>query len=200
MKVLKVKKLREDAILPQRAHSTDSGLDLFAAEDEVLWYGDHKLIKTGIAIELEPGYEAQVRSKSGIALKQGVFVLNSPGTVDCGYQGEKLIKTGIAIELEPGYEAQVRSKSGIALKQGVFVLNSPGTVDCGYQGEIGVILFNTSRTEVVKIKKGQKIAQLVVQKVELPEVVEVDEIYSENSDRGDGGFGSTGLTDNDCIG
>ena len=153
MKVLKVKKLREDAILPQRAHSTDSGLDLFAAEDEVLWYGDHKLIKTGIAIELEPGYEAQVRSKSGIALKKGVFVLNSPGTVDCGYQGE-----------------------------------------------IGVILFNTSRTEVVKIKKGQKIAQLVVQKVELPEVVEVDEIYSENSDRGDGGFGSTGLTDNDCIG
>lgn len=153
MKVLKVKKLREDAILPQRAHATDSGLDLFAAEDVVIWYKEHKLIPTGIAIELEPGYEAQVRSKSGLALKQGAFVLNSPGTVDHGYQGE-----------------------------------------------VGVILFNTSGTEVVKIKKGQKIAQLVIQKVELPEVIEVDEIYNEGTDRGDGGFGSTGLTINDFIG
>lgn len=146
MKVLEVKKLREDAILPQRAHTTDSGLDLFAAEDVIIWYGEQKLIPTGISIELEPGYEAQVRSKSGLALKEGLFVLNSPGTVDYGYQGE-----------------------------------------------VGVILFNTSRTKVAQIKKGQKIAQLVVQKVELPEVVEVSEVYDEGSDRGDGGFGSTGL-------
>lgn len=153
MKVLKVKKLREDVVLPQRAHSTDSGLDLFAAEDVVIWYGEQKLVPTGIAIELEPGYEAQVRSKSGLALKDGLFVLNSPGTVDHGYQGE-----------------------------------------------VGVILYNTSRTKVAQIKKGQKIAQLVIQKVELPEVIEVDEIYNEGTDRGDGGFGSTGLTVNDYIG
>lgn len=153
MKVLKVKKLREDAILPQRAHATDSGLDLFAAEDVVVWMG-----------------------------------------------GKELVKTGIAIELEPGYEAQIRSKSGIALNNGVFVLNSPGTIDHGYEGEIGVILLNTSRTHIFKVKKGQKIAQLVIQKVELPQVMEVSEIYSDGTDRGDGGFGSTGLTENDCIG
>lgn len=153
MQILKVKKLSPDAILPQRAHSTDSGLDLFASQDIVLWHGDRQLVPTGIAIELEPGYEAQVRSKSGLALKQGVFVLNSPGTVDHGYQGE-----------------------------------------------VGVIMYNTSKTEVVKIKKGQKIAQLVIQKVELPEVIEVSEIYVDGTDRGDGGFGSTGLNDRECTG
>lgn len=149
MKVLKVKRLTKDALLPERAHITDSGLDLFASEDVTIWYGEQKLIPTGIAIELEPGYEAQVRSKSGLALKNGVFVLNSPGTVDHGYKGE-----------------------------------------------VGVILFNTSREHVYNVKKGQKIAQLVVQKVELPMVEEVDEIYATGTDRDSGGFGSTGLESN----
>ena len=86
--MLKVKKLHENAILPTRSHATDSGLDLYCLEDIVLWPGDRTLVKTGIAIELEPGFEAQVRSKSGLALKSGIMVLNSPGTVDCGYKNE----------------------------------------------------------------------------------------------------------------
>lgn len=86
--MLKVKKLHKNAILPTRSHATDSGLDLYCLEDIVLWPGDRMLVKTGIAIELEPGFEAQVRSKSGLALKSGIMVLNSPGTVDCGYKNE----------------------------------------------------------------------------------------------------------------
>lgn len=84
----KVKKLHEDAILPQYASNSESGADVFAIQDYVVKAGERVLVKTGIAIELPQGYEAQVRSKSGIALKSGVMVLNSPGTIDESYRGE----------------------------------------------------------------------------------------------------------------
>ena len=86
--VTKVKKLREDAILPKYASSGHSGADLFTPEAVVIRAGERKLVKTGIAIALPEGYEAQVRSKSGLALKAGLMVLNSPGTVDEKYRGE----------------------------------------------------------------------------------------------------------------
>lgn len=86
--VTKVKKLRKDAILPKYASSGDSGADLFTPEAVVIRAGERKLVKTGIAIALPEGYEAQVRSKSGLALKAGLMVLNSPGTVDEKYRGE----------------------------------------------------------------------------------------------------------------
>lgn len=86
--VTKVKKLRKDAILPKYASSGDSGADLFTPEAVVIGAGERKLVKTGIAIALPEGYEAQVRSKSGLALKAGLMVLNSPGTVDEKYRGE----------------------------------------------------------------------------------------------------------------
>lgn len=84
----KVKKLREDAILPAYAGSGDSGADLFTPEEVTVKAGERILIKTGIAIALPDGYEAQVRSKSGLALKKGLMVLNSPGTVDNLYRGD----------------------------------------------------------------------------------------------------------------
>ena len=86
--VTKVKKLREDAILPKYASSGDSGADLFTPDEVIIKAGERKLVKTGIAIALPEGYEAQVRSKSGLALKAGLMVLNSPGTVDEKYRGE----------------------------------------------------------------------------------------------------------------
>ena len=86
---LQVKKLHEDAKLPQYANQWgDSGADVFAIDNYELQPGERKLIKTGIAIVLQDGFECQVRSKSGLALKRGLFVLNSPGTVDNGYRGE----------------------------------------------------------------------------------------------------------------
>jgi dUTP pyrophosphatase len=85
---LKVRRLSPNAQLPARAHAADAGLDLFAAEAAVLLPGESRLVKTGIAIELPPRTEAQIRPRSGLALKHQVTVLNTPGTVDEGYRGE----------------------------------------------------------------------------------------------------------------
>src|SRR5690242_518468 len=85
---LKVKKLNPDAILPSYAREGDAGLDLFAVKPLVIAPGTSALVPTGIAIELPSGTEAQVRPRSGLALKHAVTVLNTPGTVDEGYRGE----------------------------------------------------------------------------------------------------------------
>jgi len=146
-KVVKFKKLNPDAIIPDYAHPGDAGMDLYSVEDMVI----------------------------------------EPLTW-------KLVPTGLACELPEGTEGQVRSKSGIALKNGVFVLNTPGTVDENYRGEIGVVLYNLNTKENFVIKKGQKIAQLVIANVEYVETMEVSEISDSN--RGEGGFGSTGLGKN----
>jgi dUTP pyrophosphatase len=104
--------------------------------------------------------------------------------------GERqLVPTGIFIELPEGYEAQVRPRSGLALKQGITCLNSPGTIDADYRGELKVILINLSQEEQV-IHSGDRIAQIVVQKVERVAWHEVS-VLAE-SDRNHGGFGHTG--------
>jgi dUTP pyrophosphatase len=85
---LKIQQLHESAIIPHYAHPGDAGLDLFAIEHQEILPGETQLIKTGIAIALPPGYEAQIRPRSGLALKHSITVLNSPGTIDSGYRGE----------------------------------------------------------------------------------------------------------------
>ncbi len=100
-----------------------------------------------------------------------------------------LVKTGLFIEVPEGYEAQVRPRSGLALKHAITVLNTPGTVDAGYRGEVGVILFNAG-DEAFEIKRGDRIAQMVISKLPRVEMVKVDKL--SESLRGQGGFGSTG--------
>ncbi|MGO1044158.1 dUTP diphosphatase [Clostridioides difficile] len=85
---LKVKKLNDDAIIPNFAHKGDAGMDLYSIEEVVIPSGETKLIKTGICIELPAMTEAQVRPRSGLALKHSITVLNTPGTIDEGYRGE----------------------------------------------------------------------------------------------------------------
>ncbi len=102
----------------------------------------------------------------------------------------RLIPTGLSLELPPGYEAQIRPRSGLALKQGLTCLNSPGTIDADYRGEVGVLLINLSKDPVV-LKRGDRIAQLVVASVVQASLVEV-EVLTETG-RGEGGFGSTGV-------
>ncbi|MEM7591447.1 MAG: dUTP diphosphatase [Cyanobacteria bacterium P01_A01_bin.83] len=85
---LKIVKLHPAAITPQYAHPQDAGLDLFAIEENEIPPGETQLIKTGIAIALPPNTEAQIRPRSGLALKYSITVLNSPGTIDAGYRGE----------------------------------------------------------------------------------------------------------------
>jgi len=101
-----------------------------------------------------------------------------------------LIPTGLFIELPIGYEAQIRPRSGLALKQGLTCLNSPGTVDADYRGEIKVILINLSQ-EVQTINHGERIAQMVIQKVESADLIEVDML--NDTQRAAGGFGHTGV-------
>ena len=105
--------------------------------------------------------------------------------------GERaLVPTGISIALPNGYVALVHPRSGLAIKHGVTMVNSPGTVDAGFRGELQIILINHDPKEPISFKRGDRIAQLVIQEVEIAEFVEVDAL--PGSDRGSGGFGSSG--------
>jgi dUTP pyrophosphatase len=100
-----------------------------------------------------------------------------------------MIPTGLTIALPPGYEAQVRPRSGLAAKHGVTVLNSPGTIDADYRGEISVLLINHG-TEPFTVRRGERIAQMVIAPVSRAELVLSSSLST--TDRGSGGFGSTG--------
>ncbi|NOY75780.1 MAG: dUTP diphosphatase [Kiritimatiellaeota bacterium] len=100
-----------------------------------------------------------------------------------------LVPTGIFMEFPEGYEAQVRPRSGLALKHAITVLNSPGTIDAGYRGEVSVILLNAG-AENFQISRGDRIAQMVINKLPKVDLVAVGEL--SDSARGAGGFGSTG--------
>ena len=142
--IVKVKKLRPEAVIPQYAHTGDAGMDVCNA---------------GPDIKLAP-------------------------------QSRCLAPTGLSVEIPPGYELQVRPRSGLALKKGLTVLNTPGTIDAGYRGEIGVILFNSDPRAEAEIKHGERVAQIVLNKVEIIEWEESGAL--EASSREAGGFGSTG--------
>ena len=102
----------------------------------------------------------------------------------------QLVPTGIAIALPHGFVALVHPRSGLAIKNGVTLVNAPGTIDAGYRGEISCIVINLDPKDEVSFKKGDRIAQLVIQKVERAEFIEVTEL--PESERGSAGFGSTG--------
>jgi dUTP pyrophosphatase len=104
--------------------------------------------------------------------------------------GRALVPTGAAIAIPWGYAGFVQPRSGLALKHGVTCLNTPGLIDSGYRGELKVLLVNTDPTEPFDVVRGERIAQLVIQRVEECRFAEVDELPP--SERGDGGFGSTG--------
>jgi len=105
--------------------------------------------------------------------------------------GERaLIPTGISIALPDGYAAFVHPRSGLAIKYGISMVNAPGTVDAGFRGELQVILINHDQHESVTFSRGDRIAQLIIQKVEKAEFIEVSEL--PGSGRGTDGFGSTG--------
>lgn len=143
--------------------------------------------ETGIKIINTSGHslpEYATQGSAGLDLKAN---LESPITLQP--MERAIIPTGIFIELPAGFEAQVRPRSGLALKHGITCLNSPGTVDSDYRGELKVILVNLSKQEYA-IKNGERIAQMVISKVERASWIPVTEL--ESSTRGDGGFGHTG--------
>lgn len=128
-----------------------------------------------------PAYEHP--GDAGLDLRARADVSLAPGA-------RALVPTGIAIALPAGYVALVCPRSGLALRHGIGLVNAPGVIDAGYRGEISVILVNHDLHETVDVRRGDRIAQLVVQRVEAARLVEVSEL--PGSHRGDGGFGSTG--------
>jgi dUTP pyrophosphatase len=100
------------------------------------------------------------------------------------------VRTGIAVEIPDGQAGLVLPRSGLAARHGIALVNAPGLIDAGYRGEIRVLLLNTDRRELFTVQSGERIAQLVLVRIETPEVVEVHELAL--SERGAGGFGSSG--------
>lgn len=111
--------------------------------------------------------------------------------LELGPLSTTIVKTGLFVKIPEGYEIQVRPRSGLSAKSKLRIANSPGTIDSDYLGEIGIIIDNISDTYHHLIKKGERIAQLVLKKVEQIEWEEVEE-FSEITERNTGGFGSTG--------
>ena len=128
-----------------------------------------------------PGYAKA--GDAGADLTSRVEITLQPGE-------RALVPTGISIALPNGFAAFVHPRSGLALKHGVSIVNTPGTVDAGFRGELKVILINHDRDTAITFHKGDRIAQLVIQKVEQAQFIDV--AYLPGSDRGEGGFGSTG--------
>jgi dUTP pyrophosphatase len=110
------------------------------------------------------------------------------GTLDPGQRAS--IRTGIAVEIPEGEAGLVLPRSGLAARHGIALVNAPGLIDSGYRGEIVVLLLNTDRSARFELAAGDRIAQLVLVKVQTPEVLEVEELAA--SERGAGGFGSSG--------
>ncbi len=109
-------------------------------------------------------------------------------TLDPGERGA--VRTGIELAIPDGYAGFVHARSGRAAKEGLAVVNAPGVIDSGYRGEVKVLLVNLDRSEPIHLKRGDKVAQLVVQPVVRVELAEVEAL--EGSERGAGGFGSSG--------
>ncbi len=126
------------------------------------------------ATEESSGLDIRAAVHKSVVLKAGEF---------------KMIPTNLIFEIPSGYELQVRPRSGLAAKYGIGIMNSPGTIDADYRGEVKVILFNFGIDDF-EIKRGERIAQIVVSKVYKAELNEVNEL--NNSKRGSGGFGHTG--------
>ena len=139
-----------------------------------------------LIMRLDPGLPLPQRAHPGDAGSD----LFAAADVDLGPGQRATVGTGVCIALPDGYAAFVHPRSGLAARYGVTIVNAPGTVDAGYRGEIKVILLNTDAEQPVQFRRGDRIAQLVIQKVERPVFLEVASL--PGSQRGEGGHGSTG--------
>lgn len=170
---LQVKKLSVHATIPTKAHATDSGFDLYAAKDVYIKPGETVIVPTDIAIKLPEGYEAQIRPRSGITSKTKLRV--QLGTIDNAYTGA----LGIIVDnISPEYFYIPRH------------LRDKNTSYVNLANGLTWRSFSRHEEGTYLVRKGDKIAQLVVQPVALPQLVEVSDL--DETDRGESGFGSSG--------
>jgi len=130
-----------------------------------------------------PAYETKGSSGMDIRAWTEEDITLNPGDI-------KLVPTGISVSIPRGYEAQIRPRSGLALKHGIGLVNSPGTIDSDYRGEIGIIMINFGNEPFI-IRRGDRIAQMVIARIYQARVLEVDDL--DSTGRGDGGFGHSGI-------
>ena len=161
---IKVKKLHKDAIIPKRAHASDAGFDIHALGDTIIEPGETALVKTGLAFELPPGYEMQIRPRSGVTLKTKLRV--QLGTVDSNYRGE----VGVIVD-------NISNDTWS---------NASRKIDNSYDDS------TRNKTGGYIIRKGDRICQAVIQRLPDVELIEVESLGA--SERGAGGFGSTGVS------
>ncbi len=169
------KRLTDDAVLPVRAHYSDSGFDLFANEDVVIQPGETELIKTGVGIHLPEGYEAQVRPRSEVTSKTKLRV--QLGTIDNDYTGQ----IGIIVD----------NTTKDTYLQNAHIFHKFGPVIHDIEGKnVSTHSFDCVKGMHYQIRKGDKLAQLVIQKLPQVHAYEIDELPT--TPRGSNGFGSSG--------
>lgn len=167
---IKIKRLHPDAVLPKKAHEGDAGFDLVAVEDVIIEPGETALVPTGIAVEMPDGFELQVRPRSGITLKTNLRV--QLGTVDSNYRGE------IGVIVDNSFDRDEEDRHDYYVE----VISVTGDLTrVGGRLPFGTYL----------VRKGDRIAQAVIQRLPSVELVEVEELGE--SSRGEGGFGSSGV-------
>ena len=159
---ISIEKCHPDAVLPTYAHDGDAGMDLYAVENTVIDPGQTALVRTGLKMAIPYGYEVQIRPRSGISYKTLLRIPNAPGTIDCGYRDE------VCVIMHNASDTHHHDAGG------PFTVNDKGCKHGTY-----------------KIHKGDRIAQMVVAKVEYAELETVDDVTAIGDNRG-GGFGSTG--------
>jgi len=180
MKVnVKIKRLSEDAVIPKYAHEWDAGVDLVAAEDVIIEPGETKIVPTGLAIALPPGYEAQIRPRSGITVKTKLRV--QLGTIDCLYRGQIGIIVDNTAQKEI-WEIDLNKNEVIYLENSFLKTVDGGSIKDDWQ---------EFPEGTYVIKKGDRLAQMVINQVEQAQFAVVDEL--DETSRGDGGYGSTGV-------
>ena len=163
-----IERLHDDVILPSRATAGSAGYDVRA------------YLRA-----------RRVRCSDGMTqVEREADERDGSWGIDLAPREMALVPLGFRTRLPPDVEAQVRPRSGQAFKHALTIPNAPGTVDAGYRGEIAVTLLNTDRREAIELKRGDRIAQMVIQRVEYARFLPVQEL--SDSVRGGGGFGSTG--------
>ena len=138
-------------------------------------------------LRLDPELDVPSYARAGDA---GADLVASHDVVLSAGGGRALVGTGVAVAIPAGYAGFVQPRSGLALRHGVTCLNTPGLIDAGYRDELRVLLVNTDPVEIYQVRRGDRIAQLVIQRVEHAAFTAVDEL--PDSERGTGGFGHTG--------
>lgn len=179
---VRIKKLRNDAVIPKYTRDGDAGFDLVAVEDVIIEPGETKLVKTGVAMAIPEGYELQVRPRSGVSLKTKLRISNSPGTIDSNYRGEIGVIIDNLFETSQGHDTDDNGVTEFyPIKGETYDIENEAATD---------ISFNLYTHGSYIIRKGERIAQGVLKQVPIANFQVVDEL--DDTVRGTDGYGSSG--------